>query len=42
MVHHAKEFSDALRARYYTLDDLRIETYEDQNLVRKAKQRIMK
>ena len=42
VVHHAKEFSDALRARYYTLDDLRIETYEEQNLVRTAKQRIMK
>ena len=42
VVHHAKEFSDALRARYYTLDDLRIETYEEQNLVRTSKQRIMK
>ncbi len=40
--HHAKDFADALRARYYTLDDLRIETYEEQNLVRTAKQRIMK
>ena len=40
--HHAKKFADALRARYYTLDDLRIETYEERNLVRVAKQRIMK
>ena len=40
--HYAKDFADALRARYYTLDELRIETREQQNLIRVAKQRIMK
>ena len=41
-VHHAKELADALRATYYTLDDLKIVTYEDIKLVRTAKQRIQK
>ena len=41
-VHHAKEFADALRATYYTLDDLKVVTHEEINLVRTAKQRIQK
>ena len=41
-VHHAKDLADALRAKYYTLDDLRIETYEEVNLVRTANARILK
>ncbi len=40
-VHHAKEFADALHATYYTLDDLRIDTYEEINLVRTANAKIM-
>ncbi len=40
-VHHSKEFADALHARYYTLDDLRIETYEEINLVRTANAKII-
>jgi len=40
-VHHAKEFADALHARYYTLDDLRIESYEEINLVRTANAKII-
>ncbi|AMK14250.1 cobaltochelatase subunit [methanogenic archaeon mixed culture ISO4-G1] len=39
--HHAKELADALHARYYTLDDLRIESYEEINLVRTANQKIL-
>lgn len=42
VAHHAKEFADALHARYYTLDDLREETYEEINLVRTANAKIMK
>ncbi len=41
-VHHAKDLADALRATYYTLDDLKVVTYEEMNLVRTAKQRIQK
>jgi magnesium chelatase subunit D len=40
-VHHAKDFADALHAKYYTLDDLRIETYEEINLVRTANPKLM-
>jgi magnesium chelatase subunit D len=40
-VHHAKEFADALHAKYYTLDELRIETYEEINLVRTANAKII-
>ncbi len=40
-VHHAKEFANALHASYYTLDDLRIETYEEINLVRTANPKIV-
>ena len=40
-VHHAKELADALHASYYTLDDLRIETYEEINLVRTANAKII-
>ncbi|MBP5685150.1 MAG: VWA domain-containing protein, partial [Candidatus Methanomethylophilaceae archaeon] len=39
--HKAKKFADALHARYYTLDDLRVETYEEINLVRTANARII-
>ncbi len=39
--HHAKEFAEALHARYYTLDDLRLESYEEITLVRTANARIM-
>jgi magnesium chelatase subunit D len=40
-VHHALEFANALHARYYTLDDLRIESYEEINLVRTANAKII-
>ncbi len=39
--HKAKLFADALHARYYTLDDLRVETYEEINLVRTANAKII-
>lgn len=39
--HHAKEFADALHATYYTLDDLRVESYEEINLVRTANAKII-
>jgi magnesium chelatase subunit D len=41
-VRHAKEFAEALHAPYYTLDDLRVETYEEINLVRTANMRIVR
>lgn len=39
--HKAKKFADALHAKYYTLDDLRVETYEEINLVRTANAKII-
>jgi len=39
--HLAKKFADALHASYYTLDDLRVETYEEVNLVRTANAKII-
>ena len=39
--HYAKKFADALHARYYTLDDLRMETHEEIELVRTANPRII-
>jgi len=39
--HKAKRFADALHAKYYTLDDLRVETYEEINLVRTANAKII-
>ncbi len=41
-VHHAKEFADALHARYYSLDDLRIVTREEERLVHTATPHIIK
>ena len=41
-IHHAKSFADALHARYYSLDDLRIVTHEEENLVHTATPRIIK
>ena len=40
-VRHAKDFADALHATYYSLDDLRVETYEEINLVRTANPKIV-
>lgn len=39
--HHAKEFAEALHGTYYTLDDLRVETYEEINLVHTATVKIL-
>jgi len=39
--HHAKDFAEALHGKYYTLDDLREETYEEINLVRTANAKII-
>ena len=39
--YNAKKFSEALHARYYTLDDLRIVTYEEINLVHTATPKII-
>ncbi|MBR4684927.1 MAG: VWA domain-containing protein [Candidatus Methanomethylophilaceae archaeon] len=39
--HNAVKFANALHAKYYTLDDLRIETYEEINLVRTANAKII-
>ncbi len=41
-VHHAKEFADAFHARYYSLDDLRIVTREEERLVHTATPHIIK
>ena len=41
-VHHAKEFADALHARYYSLDDLRVVTREEERLVHTATPHIIK
>ena len=41
-VHHAKSFADALHARYYTLDELRIVTHEEERLVHTATPHIIK
>ncbi len=41
-VHHAKSFADALHARYYTLDELRVVTYEEERLVHTATPHIIK
>ncbi len=38
---HAKEFAEALHGTYYTLDDLRVETYEEINLVHTATVKIL-
>lgn len=39
--YNAKKFSEALHAKYYTLDDLRIVTYEEINLVHTATPKII-
>ena len=39
--HYAVDFAKALNARYYTLDDLKIETYEEIHLVRTANAKII-